>query len=187
MERISTLSRGYQQRVGVAQAILHLPKIIILDEPTNGLDPSQIFQMRTLIKELASNATVIISTHILQEVQAVCDRVIIIRNGKKYLDARLEDLRQANRLLVEVDAEPVQAKPIFDAIEDIANFEVLPGENDYFQYALTVDENSHAVKAAPAVAKAVVDHGSRLFLLSLESRDLETIFSEMSAQDGRSE
>ncbi|MBW1794887.1 MAG: ATP-binding cassette domain-containing protein [Deltaproteobacteria bacterium] len=185
MERISTLSRGYRQRVGVAQAILHSPKIIIMDEPTNGLDPSQIFQMRTLIKELSRNATVIISTHILQEVQAICDRVIIIRSGKKYLDARLEDLRRANRLLVAVDTAPDQAKPIFDGIEAVADLEVLPKENGRFRYALAVDGDGHAINAAPDVAKAVVDHGARLFSLSQESRDLETIFGEMSAQDGR--
>jgi ABC-2 type transport system ATP-binding protein len=185
IKQIRTLSRGYQQRVGVAQAILHSPKIIILDEPTNGLDPAQIFQMRSLIKELARNATVMIS-HILQEVQAVCDRAIIIRNGKKYLDARLEDLRRANRLLVEIDAEPEQAKRIFDAIGDIASFEVLPCENGRFRYALATDGNGHLINTSPIVAKAVVDHGLRLFLLSQESRDLETIFSEISAQNGRS-
>jgi ABC-2 type transport system ATP-binding protein len=186
MDRISTISRGYRQRVGVAQAILHSPKIIILDEPTNGLDPSQIFQMRSLIKELARHATVIMSTHILQEVQAVCDRVIIIRNGKKYLDSRLEDLRQINRLLIEVDAEPDQAKSMFDVIDDIATFDVLPSENGRFHYALTVNRNGHAINAAPDVAKAVVDNGSRLFSLSQENRNLETIFNEMSIQDGRS-
>ena len=86
---IQTLSRGYRQRVGVAQAILHEPDIVILDEPTNGLDPTQIRQMRDLIRELAQTATVMISTHILQEVQAICDRVIIIRNGHKALDASM--------------------------------------------------------------------------------------------------
>ncbi|MBF0157131.1 MAG: ABC transporter ATP-binding protein, partial [Magnetococcales bacterium] len=74
LQRIDTLSRGYRQRVGVAQAILHRPDIIILDEPTNGLDPTQIRQMRELLRNLASEATVIVSTHILREVQAVCDR-----------------------------------------------------------------------------------------------------------------
>src|SRR3546814_11119320 len=81
-QRIATLSRGYRQRVGVAQAILHQPKVLILDEPTNGLDPSQIRQMRSLIRRLAEHATVILSTHILQEVQAVCDRVIIVNRGR---------------------------------------------------------------------------------------------------------
>ncbi len=86
---IGTLSRGYRQRVGVAQAIVHQPRIIILDEPTNGLDPTQIQHMRQLVKELSQEATLIISTHILQEVQAVCDRVIILQHGQLAVDAGL--------------------------------------------------------------------------------------------------
>ena len=89
-EPIRTLSRGYRQRVGVAQAILHEPDLVILDEPTNGLDPTQILQMRELIRELALHATVIVSTHILQEVQAVCQRVVILRRGRKVLDSRID-------------------------------------------------------------------------------------------------
>jgi ABC-2 type transport system permease protein len=88
-QAIQTLSRGYRQRVGVAQAILHDPDIVILDEPTNGLDPTQILHMRELIHELAKTATVIVSTHILQEVQAVCDRVLILRAGRLVVDSRL--------------------------------------------------------------------------------------------------
>ncbi len=185
MNRISTLSRGYRQRVGVAQAILHSPKIIILDEPTNGLDPRQIFQMRALVKELARNATVILSTHILQEVQATCDRVIIIQNGKKYLDSRLEDLQQANRLMVETDADPDQAKSMFAAIDGIDASEALPTDNGSYRYLLSVGGNGHIKHIAPIVAKVVVERGSRLFSLSQKSKDLETIFSEMSLQDGR--
>src|SRR3546814_5016673 len=93
-QRIATLSRGYRQRVGVAQAILHQPKVLILDEPTNGLDPSQIRQMRSLIRRLAEHATVILSTHILQEVQAVCDRVIIVNRGRVALDSPLAELNK---------------------------------------------------------------------------------------------
>ncbi|MCI5158128.1 MAG: ABC transporter ATP-binding protein, partial [Candidatus Electrothrix sp. AUS1_2] len=93
-KQLSTLSRGYRQRTGVAQAILHKPDILILDEPTNGLDPTQIQHMRTLIRELAETSTVIISTHILQEVQAICDRVIIIKDGSVALDARVDGLQQ---------------------------------------------------------------------------------------------
>ncbi len=100
---IGTLSRGYRQRVGVAQAILHDPDIVILDEPTNGLDPTQINHMRELIRELAENATVIISTHILQEVQAVCDRVLIMRSGRMVVDSRLEDLQSGQHLFVSLD------------------------------------------------------------------------------------
>ena len=184
MDRISTLSRGYRQRVGVAQAILHSPKIIILDEPTNGLDPSQIFQMRGLIKKLAHHATIILSTHILQEVQAVCDRVIIIQNGKKYLDSRLEDLQKVDRLLVEIDAEPRQAETIFSSISGIKTTEEGQGENGHYRYLLTNSDNGHIKQLAPVVAKTVVEHGAQLFLLNQESRDLETIFGEISTQTG---
>ncbi len=186
MDTISTLSRGYRQRVGVAQAILHSPKIIILDEPTNGLDPSQIFQMRALVKDLARDATVIISTHILQEVQAICDRVIIIQNGKKYLDSRIEDLQQVNRLMVETDADTDQAKAMFEGLGDIKSFELVSSDNGSFHYSLTTCGNGNVKHIAPIVAKTVVEKGSRLFLLSQESRDLETIFGEMSLKDGRS-
>ena len=186
MDTISTLSRGYRQRVGVAQAILHSPKIIILDEPTNGLDPSQIFQMRALVKDLARNSTVIISTHILQEVQAICGRVIIIQNGKKYLDSRIEDLQQVNRLTVEMDADPDLAKAIFNGIDDVDSFEFLSRVDDFYRYSLTAGGNGNVKHIAPIIAKTVVEKGSRLFLLSQESRDLETIFGEMSLKDGRS-
>lgn len=186
LDRIGILSRGYQQRVGVAQAILHSPEIIVLDEPTNGLDPGQIFHMRALIKELAESATVIVSTHILQEVQATCDRVIIIYHGKTYLDARLEDLRRVNRLLVATDAGPEQAGSIFDRVDGVTGFDVLPGEREgHFRYAISLSGDGQAAAVAPAVAKAVIDHDSRLFSLSQESRDIETIFAEISVHDGR--
>ena len=96
---IGTLSRGFQQRVGVAQAIVHKPQLLILDEPTNGLDPSQTQQMRDLIRALAQNATVILSTHIMQEVDAVCDRVLILRAGKLALDERTRRTLQRSQRL----------------------------------------------------------------------------------------
>ena len=97
---IATLSRGYKQRVGVAQAILGKPKLLILDEPTNGLDPEQTQLMRELIREIAQEATVILSTHIMQEVDALCNRVLILRAGQLVVDSTLDDLRQSNHLLV---------------------------------------------------------------------------------------
>ena len=98
LEPINTLSRGFKQRVGVAQAILHEPKFLILDEPTNGLDPSQTQHMRELIQRLAQDATVILSTHIMQEVDAICDRALILLGGELVLDERLQDLKQSNQL-----------------------------------------------------------------------------------------
>ena len=103
-DSISSLSRGYRQRVGVAQAIMHKPEVIILDEPTNGLDPTQILSMRNLIKELSTSSTVILSTHVLQEVEAVCDRVIIIGNGKKLWDNPIKMQENSHQILFVTDS-----------------------------------------------------------------------------------
>jgi ABC-2 type transport system ATP-binding protein len=167
---IQTLSRGYRQRVGVAQAILHEPDIVILDEPTNGLDPTQILYMRELIRELAATATVIVSTHILQEVQAVCDRVLILRAGKLVVDSRLDTLQQGRRLLVGVDSE------VAAVLADVAGVTAVEGRgqvNGRWHYALQADEET-----APRVAAAVAAAGRRLYLLRPEHRDLETVFAE---------
>ena len=103
---IGTLSKGFRQRVGVAQAILHQPKVLILDEPTNGLDPVQVQQMRRTIKGLSDNNTaVILSTHILKEVESVCDRVIVIKEGRKALDSKLDDLGEQGKFFVTVDKD----------------------------------------------------------------------------------
>jgi ABC-2 type transport system ATP-binding protein len=92
------LSRGYRQRVGIAQAIIHNPKVIILDEPTSGLDPRQIIDIRRTISELAQNHTVILSTHILPEVQSVCSKVVIINRGRIVVESNLEDLTRGSSL-----------------------------------------------------------------------------------------
>jgi len=135
-ETIATLSRGFRQRVGVAQAILHEPEILVLDEPTNGLDPSQIQHMRDLIKELAKKSTVIISTHIMQEVQAVCDRAIILRRGKKVLDANLDELQSAQRLLVTVDAKPVLFSAAIESVAGISSISYLRQQESLHYYML---------------------------------------------------
>ncbi len=92
-KKIGQLSKGYRQRVGIAQAIIHDPEVLILDEPLTGLDPNQIVEIRTLIKELGKNKTVIFSTHIMQEVQYLCDKVVIINKGKIVADKTLKDLQ----------------------------------------------------------------------------------------------
>lgn len=95
-KKIGMLSKGYKQRVGLAQAMLHDPEVLILDEPTTGLDPNQIIEIRQLIREIGANKTVLLSTHIMQEVQAMCNRVIIINNGKIVADDSIEQLQNAN-------------------------------------------------------------------------------------------
>lgn len=175
---IATLSRGYRQRVGVAQAILHGPKVLILDEPTNGLDPTQIEHMRELIRDLAEDATVILSTHILQEVQAVCDRVLILRSGALVLDAKLADLSRSGRLLVALDQAPEQALPVLSAVAGVKQAQGVSAGEDHYDYALELDAAA-AGETAPAVAQAAADHGFRLFKLQPETRNLETVFRDI--------
>lgn len=97
-KKISMLSKGYRQRVGLAQAIIHNPKVLILDEPTSGLDPNQLTDIRELIKSLGKDKTVIISTHIMQEVEAICDEVIIINKGRIVANATITDLKSEHQL-----------------------------------------------------------------------------------------
>ena len=101
-KKINTLSKGFKQRVGLAAALIHNPEVIILDEPTTGLDPNQLIKIRKLIRDLGKDKTVILSTHILQEVNAICDRVIIINQGKIVLDKSLESLRENQQQIIEV-------------------------------------------------------------------------------------
>ncbi len=127
---INTLSKGYKQRVGIAQAILHDPKILILDEPTSGLDPNQIVEIRELIKELGKEKTLIISSHILQEVQAVCSRIIIINEGKIVADGSTEELQSAfhnkTKLILELNAPENEITEFSNDIEDITIISISP-------------------------------------------------------------
>lgn len=173
---IQTLSRGYRQRVGVAQAILHRPDIVILDEPTNGLDPTQILQMRELIRELAQSATVIVSTHILQEVQAVCERVLILRGGRKVIDSRLDELRREGRLLVTVDRADPALNAALAAVPGVRAVTPLEASGGHPRFALAAD-----AECAPAVAAAVHAAGGALFELVREQRTLEAVFAEVNA------
>jgi ABC-2 type transport system ATP-binding protein len=171
---IHTLSRGYRQRVGVAQAILHEPDIIILDEPTNGLDPTQIRHMRELVQELATKATVIVSTHILQEVQAVCERVLILRAGRLVIDSRLEDLQLSHTLLVTVEGD---ACATLQSVEDVVKVVELTVDESRRQYRLEAPPS-----AAPRVASALANAGLALHELKVERHDLETVFTRVNEE-----
>jgi len=179
LQRVNTLSRGFRQRLGVAQAILNSPRILILDEPTNGLDPSQIQEMRGLLRELAEQATVLISTHIMQEVQAVCDRVIIVNRGKVALDASMQELRTSNRLIVSVDQDKESVEKILASVQGVRIVGVKAGVGQN-QFTLETGDATSS-DTAPAVARAFVNSGSQLFALQPQVRDLETIFGEITA------
>lgn len=177
LQPIGTLSHGYRQRVGVAQAILHRPKVLILDEPTNGLDPGQIQHMRALIRELAEEATVILSTHILQEVEAVCDRVIILRAGRVAVDARLDALAVSDRLLVELSGQG-EAEAALKRVTGVQAVERRPCEEGRFCLALRV-EGVQPSEIAPEVVRALTGAGFALHRLEPERRDLERVFREV--------
>jgi len=175
LEPISTLSRGFKQRVGVAQAILHEPKLLILDEPTNGLDPSQTQHMRGLIQRLAETATVILSTHIMQEVDAICARAIILRGGELVLDERLADLQQSKRFVLR--SEP--SAPLLELLQKLPQTEaVAPAAAGLWH----VDVRGGLDAAAQALAAAVTGAGLPLFELKLLARDLETVFREVNEE-----
>jgi ABC-2 type transport system ATP-binding protein len=176
---IQTLSRGYRQRVGVAQALLHGPDIVILDEPTNGLDPTQILHMRELIRELADSATVIVSTHILQEVQAVCERVLIMRAGRLAVDSRIDALARTQALLVAVAGDAAQ---LLAAVPGVRGVQALGNDGALHRYRLDADERS-----APQVAHALAGADVALHRLQPEREDLETVFAAVNghaAQEG---
>ena len=179
-QQLSTLSRGYRQRTGVAQAILHKPDILILDEPTNGLDPTQIQHMRILIAELSKTSTVIVSTHILQEVQAICDRVIIIKDGAMALDAQVDGLQQSSKLFISTDAETELAVELFQSFPQVVS--AVAGRTQQFELELDADADSKATAAA--LAQAIHEKGWQLFAMHFESRNLETVFAEISERGG---
>jgi len=183
-DTIGTLSRGFCQRVGVAQAILHHPRLLILDEPTNGLDPTQVQHMRDLIRSLAEHATVILSTHILQEVQAICSRIIILHNGQKALDSTMDKLLAGQRLLVAVDAGPEHVLDLLNSVKGVVAVEPMAQRGPGHHYALDLGEDNDPAEAAPVVASLIAMQGWKLYVLQPERHDLEQIFGEISAQGG---
>ena len=176
LDPIATLSRGYKQRLGVAQAILHEPRFLILDEPTNGLDPGQTQHMRTLIRRLSEHATVILSTHIMQEVNALCDRVLILHGGVLAVDERLEDLRASNRLHLRTaaDADPAA---VLDGVAGVAAVSAAGAG------AWDVEISGSADPAAERIAAALVGAGLPVYELASGQRDLEAVFREVGEMD----
>lgn len=177
---IAKLSRGLKQRVGVAQAILGKPRLLILDEPTNGLDPTQTEHMRTLIRNIAKDATVILSTHIMQEVEAICDRVLIVRAGKLAVDARLDDLRASNSLLVSSSMQLDPAKDLLQ-LPGVEKITMLDSQGSVNSYRLSLGEAVDGDQVSAEVAKVVIEKGYLLYQLRQERQDLETLFRNVNA------
>lgn len=179
-QTIGTLSRGYQQRVGVAQALLNDPKILILDEPTNGLDPSQIQHMRDLITSLKQHATVIISTHILQEVKAMCDRVLILNQGQLALDAAMHDLAKNQLLILKTDGKPNSVENLLKPIQSIESIKLLPADANHSHYEIKVKSDNSREDCIAAISKIIVNNDLSVFGIEPVQFDLETVFRNIS-------
>ena len=171
-KKIGQLSKGYRQRVGLAAALLHDPEVLILDEPTTGLDPNQLLEIRKLIREIGKEKTILLSTHIMKEVEAVCDRVIIINKGTLVADKKLSELRdgQDQVLLVEFDFRVEEA--FLNKLPNVIMVKNIGG----FVYEITFNTSNDM---RPAVFDFAHDNQLKTLQLSRKNKNLESLFSEL--------
>lgn len=173
---IGQLSKGMRQRVGLAQAILHKPEILILDEPTVGLDPTQIMEIRQLIKRLAKTSTILFSTHILSEVEALCDRVIIIMNGEIRRDARLSELADTNNAILILEEKVPDAINHLQKLNGVKHVSLQEDTGDFSVYLV---EGSHGSDLTPQIYRLATEQKWSVRELKRDSRTLESVFNEL--------
>jgi len=181
--RISQLSKGYKQRVGIAQALLGNPKVIILDEPTVGLDPIQIIEIRELIMELGKTHTVIFSSHILSEVQAICDQILMIAKGKLVAFGSADELQKQlsgdNEIVLTTDALDTELREIVSGIEEITDITTGAAEPELtIAHIRSNHENIYDLSAA--VFRAFAGSGKLILEMTLKRSNLEDVFIELS-------
>ena len=174
-KKIGMLSKGYRQRVGLAQALIHEPSVLVLDEPTSGLDPNQLIEIRNLIKTISKDRTVLFSSHILQEVEAICDRVIVINKGVIVADDKLKNLMRkgSNDLVVEF-ADEVRLEMLMQ-LEGVESVRKLEG----FRFQVT---SSPGMDVRPAVSRMAAQHNIGLIELKLLENSLESVFSQLTTE-----
>ncbi len=173
-KKINQLSKGYQQRVGLAAAILHNPKVLILDEPTTGLDPNQLVEIRALIKELGKDKTVLFSTHIMQEVEAVCDRVLIIKKGEILIDKKLSELKENEQQTIEVTFDYKIEEQSIKRLPKIVSY-----KNNYENTWSITFESQEDMR--PKVFDFAQENGLKILGLNTQNKTLETLFREITA------
>ncbi len=185
---IGQLSKGYRQRVGLADALVHEPELIILDEPTIGLDPHQIRSVRQLIKSLAQDHTVLVSTHILPEAEMTCNRVLILYEGKILAADTPENLQRLmsthSQVVAEIAAPAAALQECWAAMPEIQHFDVAPGEGDYCRCALTP---RNGLDLRPRVFSVVREHGWFLRELTRSRHTLEDIYVEVTRPEEEEE
>lgn len=174
-KKIEQLSKGYRQRVGLAAALLHDPEVLILDEPTTGLDPNQLTEIRNLILKVGKEKTIFLSTHIMQEVEAICDRVIIIDKGIIVADKKMKELREEKEQIIQVEFDYRIEEIALKAIPNLVYAKNIGG----FHYELKFDTDKDM---RPAVFDFAHDNGLKTLQLNRKSKDLETLFSELTTQ-----
>lgn len=174
-KKIGQLSKGYRQRVGLATALLHNPDVLILDEPTTGLDPNQLVEIRNVIKNVGKNKTVFLSTHIMQEVEAICDRVIIINNGKIVTDKKLDKLvSDIVEQVIEVEFDKEIDEALFSKLSDLKSFKNTHDKVWELTFETEIDMRS-------AIFDFAQENGLKTLQISLKSKNLEAIFREKTA------
>ena len=173
-KKINTLSKGFKQRVGLAAALIHNPEVIILDEPTTGLDPNQLIEIRKLIRDLGKDKTVILSTHILQEVNAICDRVIIINQGKIVLDKSLESLRENQQQIIEVSFD---YRLEIEALAQLPKVQKVINTHD-FVYEIYV---SGRKDQRTEIFDFANENGLKILSLQQKNQSLEELFNELTS------
>ncbi|HMO37622.1 MAG TPA: ATP-binding cassette domain-containing protein, partial [Gemmatales bacterium] len=179
---IGTLSRGYRQRVGLADALLADPPLLILDEPTAGLDPNQQAETLKLIRELAQNHTVLLSTHILPEVEETCERVIIISQGKLALDDRLDNIQKETSILLEARGSSLDLQQALQALQGVAQVKPLLGETQDAGLCNFEIHTTQNVDVREQVFRLVVERGATLRRLDLKRRSLRDLFVQITTQ-----
>ncbi|MCB9675523.1 MAG: ABC transporter ATP-binding protein [Alphaproteobacteria bacterium] len=180
---IRELSKGYRQRVGIAQAIVHDPDVLVLDEPTNGLDPVQIESIRELITKLAERTTIILSTHILQEVEAVCDRALIMIGGRLVADDKLSTLLATDRVILSVQSPPDDIEAALRQVgaESVEDLGPDPRSNGSRRFALSAPKGG----LVPRLLDFARERGWTLSAIGPENRTLETVFKELQHRHAR--
>jgi len=171
-KKIGQLSKGYRQRVGLANALLHNPDVLILDEPTTGLDPNQLVEIRNVIKNVGKDKTVFLSTHIMQEVEAICDRVIIIDHGKIVADKKLDTLIAGKEQVIEVEFD---FRVEEEAVARIPHLKSYVNTHDMI-WELTFESDTDM---RPAVFDFAHDNGLKTLQLNQKNKNLEAVFREI--------
>ncbi|NNM19521.1 MAG: gliding motility-associated ABC transporter ATP-binding subunit GldA [Croceitalea sp.] len=173
-KKIGQLSKGYRQRVGLAAALLHDPQVLILDEPTTGLDPNQLIEIRKLIRSIAKEKTILLSTHIMMEVEAICDRVIIINKGELVADKKLADLREDQQQIIQVEFDYRVEEVLLLQMKHAVAVKNITG----FVYEITF---STATDMRPAMFDFAHDNALKTLQLSRKNKNLASLFTELTS------